>query len=35
MALIESIPNVEALLLPHAENPVFEKTPGADQYIQQ
>ncbi|MCI0499567.1 MAG: FAD:protein FMN transferase [Planctomycetales bacterium] len=34
MALIESIPGVEAILIPQGENPIFEKTPGADQYIQ-
>jgi thiamine biosynthesis lipoprotein len=35
MALVESIPDVEAILIPHGENPTFEKTPGADIYIQE
>lgn len=35
MALIETIPNTEAILIPHANAIKFEKTPGADQYIQE
>lgn len=34
MALIETIPNTEAILIPHANALEFEKTSGADQYIQ-
>ncbi len=34
MALIESITDVEAILIPHSEKPSFEKTTGAEQYIQ-
>lgn len=34
MALVESIPDIEAILIPSGEKSVLEKTAGADQYLQ-
>lgn len=34
MAFIESIPEVEAVLIPHTPNPEIQTTPAAEQYIQ-
>ena len=35
LGLIESIPEVEAILIPQGNKPTFEKTSGAEQYIQE
>jgi thiamine biosynthesis lipoprotein len=34
LALIESVPETEAILIPHETPTTFQKTPAADQYIQ-